>query len=280
MPLEYAIRNSKPFLLAEALRNVTAGGMSYNYAFWVDPLSFREAHAYSDWPSTERVDEICTEGRREGGARLDDMLFAPVQGLLHQSMLLWQQDMGPIESKFSEGAYCLTSEHFLFIKCYFSLSDAFFGGTPNTVFWWERYYYAYHDYYLDKLHRFVGNAEALMNSLFFMHPERVISVWQGDPDAPLALYDPKRAFGGDTQYMLGECGSDPLLYYQFFVASPTDQDANRRNWDSRWNWRFWRWEEWWRRREPCRLTRLLPVEWLLHRPFGEMWLVPASNLEF
>lgn len=100
-PIEvYAAGNAKPYLLAEALRRSEANGKSPKYIFWVDAESFGGRHAYKDWPSVERLDEVWVEGRREGGARLEDMFFIPAWEMPHPSMSLWNEGMGPIATDF------------------------------------------------------------------------------------------------------------------------------------------------------------------------------------
>lgn len=100
----YAIWNSKPYLLAEAVRTQNKAEKVYKYAFWSDAGSFREKHAYSNWPGYERVEELWEEGRRESGMKADELIFFPIQHLPEVSMLLWKENLGPIDNDFSEGA--------------------------------------------------------------------------------------------------------------------------------------------------------------------------------
>lgn len=100
----YAIWNSKPYLLAEAVRTQNKVEKVYKYAFWSDAGSFREKHAYSNWPGYERVEELWEEGRRESGMKADELIFFPIQHLPEVSMLLWKENLGPIDNDFSEGA--------------------------------------------------------------------------------------------------------------------------------------------------------------------------------
>jgi len=255
-PLEiYAARNAKPYFLAEALRRSVASGKSPKYIFWVDAESFGGKHAYMEWPSVERLDAVWAEGRRDGGARLEDMFFIPVWEMPHPSMSLWTEAMGPITSNF--------------------VDSSFFGGMTSTVFWWEKYFYAYHDFYLDQVRTFVGKDVSLVNSLMLLHPERVITVWHNDLQSPARVYTSPKP--GLKDLILGDCG-DPRRYFQFFLASESEQDANRKMWDRTWNWRFWDVERWFRQRESCRVTRLLPMEWLLRRPFGDTWRSPEGSV--
>lgn len=103
-PLEvYAVRNAKPYLLAEGLRRSEANGKSPKYVFWIDAEGFEGGHAYKSWPSVERLNAAWEEGRREGGARLEDMFFMPTWEMPHPSMSLWNEGMGPIASDFVDG---------------------------------------------------------------------------------------------------------------------------------------------------------------------------------
>lgn len=150
---------------------------------------------------------------------------------------------------------------------------------PKSVFWWERYFYAYRDYYLDSLHTFVGKDRSVMNSLILLHPENIITVWHNDPDAPQRVYDPRRAFSGKKDIILGDCGRD-RDYYQFFLASKEEQEASRQAWDAQWNLRFWELERWMRKRETCRVANVLPMEFLLRRRFGDSWRAPDATIPF
>ena len=72
----YAFSNVKPHLLAEAARSTQAlTSASYKYMFWVDADSFKGRHAYRDWPSLGRLNEVWTDGRRESGATHEDMVL-------------------------------------------------------------------------------------------------------------------------------------------------------------------------------------------------------------
>lgn len=146
---------------------------------------------------------------------------------------------------------------------------------PKAALWWEQYFYTYHNFYLDQLRAFVGKDTSLMNSLVLLHPERIITVWHNDPKSPARVGDIRNPALKDL--VLGDCGNT-RRYFQFFLASETEQDAQRKRWDGAWNWRFWDVERWFRRRESCRVTRVLPMEWLLRRPFGDAWRSPEASV--
>ena len=269
----YAVWAAKPYFLAQATRNTEN---KYDYAFWVDAGSFREQHTYTKWPDPSRVNEIFTEGRKESGQREENLILFSIQRLPDVSMLLWKDNMGPIDNDFSEG---MTFKLIIpGIFAHDTQSGSFFGGSLKIVTWWERLYFAYHDYYL-KQSVFVGKDQSLINSLFLLQPDHVIVVWHGDPDAPSTLYKPKSVSSDDTSGLLGDCGN-AWYYYQFFVAGERDRATMQSVWDRRWHWDFWHAEWWTRKRETCRVTRVLAMEWLLRKPFGEMWRPPPTTVSW
>ena len=71
--------------------------------FWVDAESFKGRHAYRDWPSLGRLNEVWTDGRRESGATHEDMVFIPMWDLPKVDFLLWKEEKGPITEDFSQG---------------------------------------------------------------------------------------------------------------------------------------------------------------------------------
>ena len=96
--------NARPFFLAEALRMVQKEGSKvYKYAFWVDYDVFQGDHIYKYWPNSGRVDELWAIGRREGGARLEDMFFLPMANLPRVELLLWKEQLGPIGGHIMDG---------------------------------------------------------------------------------------------------------------------------------------------------------------------------------
>lgn len=100
-----------------------------------------------------------------------------------------------------------------------------------------------------------------------MHPERVLAVWPTDPLAPARV-------PGPPERLLGDCG-DLWYYHQFWLASVAERDAMRARWDGQWVWRW----DWWTPRTSCRVTGVLAIEWLLRRPFGQVWYPPESSIK-
>ncbi|TDL14974.1 hypothetical protein BD410DRAFT_684353, partial [Rickenella mellea] len=211
------VRAGSPHFLAEAVRTVQSQQKDYKYAFWIDADDFSTKHRYGAWPDMARVEKLWEEeGRRETGMRPEQLMFFQIRGLPHVSMLLWKEAMGPIVNQFSQAS--------------------FFGGQIQAISWWEKYFYAYHDYYLRE-ESYTGHVEPLINSLFIMHPERIITVWSGDPDAPAS----DGVHLSKNIGRLGDCGDDET-YHQFWLANEKERDQMRALWDSRWVWRwsFWR----------------------------------------
>ncbi|KIM76626.1 hypothetical protein PILCRDRAFT_826184 [Piloderma croceum F 1598] len=276
-PELYAVWTAKPYFLEEGLRN---SKINYDYAFWTDAGSFRDPHSYSSWPDPQRVKEIWEEGSRESGTSVEDLLFFPMFKPPHFSMQYWSEGMGPIDNEFSEGS--------------------FFGGSARTIKWWRSIYFNYHDLYLSR-RVFVGKDQTLINALFLLNPKRIISVWLGDPTPPppspptapdLSTADHSEAHSKrglfqmtDNDTPLGACGKT-WFYYQFFLASESEREGMRRRWGtgSIWGWEFrpWRWS-WWtgigeQHDGRCRLTRVVAMESLLKKVFGQGWTAPGSSL--
>lgn len=173
--------------------------------------------------------------------------------------------MGPVDYEVSEGA-C----QFVDIgAAVHRQSGSFFGGSPSTVSWWKRTFYAYHDHYLS-LGLFVGKDQTLINAIFLLFPERIITVWYGDPNAP--------ARSGliphfDEGY-LGACGSE-WFYYQFWLSGRSTREKMRELWLSKSSWANW---EWWKERQKCRLTSVAALEDLFQRQFGRNWTPPSRTV--
>lgn len=141
------------------------------------------------------------------------------------------------------------------------LAGTFFGGRPKAIEAWYRLYYAYHAYYLTERF-FVGRDTALVNSLFLLHPERIITVWPGDPRLGSSL---------------GSCSPSPTAgYYQWWLASLSEREDMRAKWESVWsgNWRAW-----FGAGESCRALQPLAMRWLLRLPFGEAWKPPTASVD-
>ncbi|CAA7260350.1 unnamed protein product [Cyclocybe aegerita] len=251
----YANRNAKAFFLSDAVKRLEEEGRKYQYAFWSDAGSFRTQHVYREWPSLSRLQDLWEEGSKLAGTKAEDMLFIPILGTPHTSMVFWTENMGPIDNGVS--------------------ISSFFGGSPQAIDWYARTYYAYHDLFLS-LEIFVGKDQALINALLMLFPERFLTVWAQDPDAPahLSLNRPK-----DKGGFLGQCGTE-RFYYQFFLSDNKTQEAMQRLWvEKASRWRWWGWWRW-RDTEPCRTTRVLAMKDVLKRKLGEGWNPPRRTLNY
>jgi hypothetical protein len=104
----------------------------------------------------------------------------------------------------------------------------------------------------------------VFNALFFLFPERFITAWQFDPQAP--------NYVGLSDWPLGPCGST-WFYFQFFFASGSDMDAMRNMWSTsvKWPWT-------WFTDGRCRTTRVLAMEDVLKRQFGYDWVAPKRTI--
>jgi hypothetical protein len=247
----YAFANSKSFFLHKAVLTLSSQGLKYDYAFWNDAGSFHKEHEYRDWPSPERVEEMMEEGAKLSGTKKEELIFVPMTGVPHKSMTFWQENMGPAASIFSEGN--------------------FFGGAPGAIEWLARAYYTYHDHYLS-FELFIGKDEAITNALIFLFPERFVTVWYNDPEAPahraLKQTRPDRSF-------LGQCGSE-WFYYQFWLADLQEKHAMREQWQRKVHaWPFW---GWWRDKTRCQDTRLLTMRDVLRRTFSDGWKPPSRRV--
>lgn len=103
----YAFANSKPFFLHKAVETLASKGLRYDYAFWNDAGSFHKEHEYRDWPSPEKVEEVLEEGSKLSRTKKEELIFVPMTGVPHKSMTFWQESMGPVDSRFSEGESCI-----------------------------------------------------------------------------------------------------------------------------------------------------------------------------
>jgi len=245
-PELYALWNAKPYFVNEAVKNSVY--KKYDFAFWNDAGSFRFRHVYAGWPDAARIEEIWQDGSLVSGTKKEDLLFFPMRGLPHSSFKFWNEHLGPIYNEVSEAS--------------------FFGSTPQTLEWWCRVFYAYHDYYRS-LGLFVGKDEALINALFLLFPSRFITVWLDDPLAPAHL----ELLPLINEGALGSCGGE-WYYYQWWVASASERTRMREifDWNAKWSW------PWWRTRKTCRLTRVLGMQSVLERQFTAGWVAPVRSV--
>lgn len=104
----FALRNSKPFFLHAALQKMMTANESvvYDYVFWSDIANFRGEHRYREWPAPSRIREVWEEGTLlTGTTHSDELMFMPMWGLPHSTMVFWNEYMGPIDNDFSQGIF-------------------------------------------------------------------------------------------------------------------------------------------------------------------------------
>ncbi|KAK2467408.1 hypothetical protein APHAL10511_000643 [Amanita phalloides] len=239
-PELYAVWNAKAYFLAEAVKNMEAAGKTYDYVFWNDAGSFRDDHWYKVWPDPDRVRQVWEEGVRVSGMKKEDLMFFPLAGMPSLMYRWWKEDQGPIDVDMSEGS--------------------FFGGAPSAVRWWSKTFYAYHDYYLSRSF-FVGKDQELFNALFFLFPDRFISMYYGD----MPYID---------QGKYSACGYG-WWYYHFWFGDEEGKKRQRELWLSNLaaGWVFWR------QRVDCTLAPVVPMRSVLEGRFGWGWTPPERRLE-
>ncbi|KAH7884889.1 hypothetical protein F5I97DRAFT_1893153 [Phlebopus sp. FC_14] len=268
-PELYAVWNGKPYFLAEGLDNaVREHGTQYEYAFWLDAGSFRERHTYVHWPDRARVRDVLEsiKGVQAPGTKEEEeLLFIPMWWTPDTKFRNWTEDMGPVDTEFSEGS--------------------FFGGTPASVTWWRNIYYTYHDKYLSN-GIFVGKDQTLINALLLLFPRRFGTVWVHD-------VHPSPSSTNEMDLDGGRCGNT-WYYFEWWLASREERDAMRRSWDSSAAMQRWWWKTLWFvlgrtevlnerglnfKERGCRLTDGLLVEDVLRREdvFGPEWRAPTRT---
>ena len=261
-PRTYAIRNNKPFFLEQGLLN-SLSEKHYDYAFWIDPLSFDRPHAYHFWPDPARLDATWQQGSDSSGSKKENIVFVPMSNPPHPTMRFWSEAMGPIANDFSH--------------------SSLFGGKLSAVSWYKSVFYAYHNAYISPARgpHFVGKDESVMNAIMLLFPERFITVWAKNPNPQLV----DEAYPTDhlpSELPLGTCGN-PSTFYQFFLASSPARDIMIENFKtdtSIWhNWP-WKWKpmEWFHHRNNCQLPKTLGMIYVLKNTFGKGWQSPDSSI--
>ncbi|PPQ90556.1 hypothetical protein CVT25_015870 [Psilocybe cyanescens] len=256
----YAVWNAKPFLLHSAVQFLEEQGKVYDYAFWNDGGSFRAEHRYTNWPDPGRVQQVWEEGSRLTGMEKENLLYFPLFETVDSTFKDWQENMGPIANsgQVSEGS--------------------FFGGSPSTIAWFSKTFYAYHDYYLSQW-LFVGIDQDIFNAIFLLFPERIFTVWMKDQKAPKSpvhhgMTPSKIIPGLHLGYYNGECG-DPWFYYQFWLSDRKTRDEMRKLWIEEAQWRRLRW---WTERRMCQMKKAKSMMDILKTSFGVDWKPPQRSL--
>ncbi|KAF9498080.1 hypothetical protein BDN71DRAFT_434834 [Pleurotus eryngii] len=262
-PELYSVWNAKPYFLDEAVRNVNTlipfaqsdpSPPTFDYGFWVDAGSFREEHFYQRWPDAQRVEEVFEEGSQLTGTPQDELIFFPICTIPERGWKRWRESDGPVDFDFSEGTYL---NHYSFIlskPADTGILGSFFGGSPKAISWYARTFYAQHDKYLAN-GIFVGKDQTVINAIMFLHANKFVSVWVGQPpylldtqpslpppislSPPLAsdsdaatamtllqrprIYPPlSRIFLPPLSVPQTYCGPE-WYHYEFFLASPSER---------------------------------------------------------
>ena len=145
--------------------------------------------------------------------------------------------------------------------------------------WWARTFYAYHDYYSSK-RIFVGKDQTVFNAIIFLFNQRFITSWVFDTEAPAA--DPGLGFQSLKFFQrrsspLGSCGVE-WHYYQFWLSDRQTRDEMRKIWIDQEKEPEGA-DRWWKMKTQCRFTRVLAVNALLKRIFGEDWKPPVPTVD-
>jgi hypothetical protein len=147
---------------------------------------------------------------------------------------------------------------------------SFFGGPPGAMKWFSRTFYSYHDHFLT-LGYFSGKDKTIYNSLLLLFPSRFITVWAHDPSA--SVHGRLPVFLGHGY--LGSCGKYQN-YYQWWLSDRDTREKMRQWWlandhdpDA---------VSWGKKKFPCRSTRVLGIEGILRRVFGDQWTVPTGTI--
>ncbi|KAG8989679.1 hypothetical protein FRB94_004152 [Tulasnella sp. JGI-2019a] len=222
-PSLYATWNAKAWLVEDAATRYT--GNATEWFFWSDAGSVRQRHTFKDWPDLERVEDLWDKGSRESGTPVQDLLFMQIWDPPPASRRwrLWDQEDGTVDL----GTSGMMSE------------GSFFGGKRPAIKWWASTFYDLHEYYLSR-NIFVGKDQNLFNTIMFLHPSRILTVWPRDPlkrlDPPApsrnALTDPQphAAVPAEGQYVpIRKCTWAGWYYFWYWLASAHERRLMRQH---------------------------------------------------
>lgn len=99
----YAVWNAKPYLLDYATKQARAKKNIYDYAFWTDAGAMRDDNELGAWPDPMRVKEVFEMGSKETGQIKERLIFFPMWNFPDAKFKYWAEDMGPVDTDFSEG---------------------------------------------------------------------------------------------------------------------------------------------------------------------------------
>lgn len=120
------------------------------------------------------------------------------------------------------------------VRAFQPLSGSFFGGKLPAIKWWASTFYELHDYYLSR-DIFVGKDQNLFNTIMFIHPARILTVWPRDPlkrlDPPPPLrnaLDPQPNGPPEGQYVpTRKCTWAAWYYFWYWLASDHERREMR-----------------------------------------------------
>ncbi|KAG8907587.1 hypothetical protein FRB99_003511 [Tulasnella sp. 403] len=202
-PALYATWNAKAWLLQHAAERY--GGNATKWFFWLDAGALRETHTFTHWPDLARVEEVFMEGSKVSHKPVEDLFFIPIWNPPDDSPFVhgWKQENGPmVQYKMSEGSM--------------------FGGQLPAVKWWAATFYALHDRYLSD-NKFVGKDQNIFNTIMFLNPSRILTVWPRDPRHGIEADRSENLPEVDTR----QCTWDPWYYFVFWLASEEERQTMR-----------------------------------------------------
>lgn len=229
-PALYATWNAKAWLLQHTVEKYSTN--STEWFFWCDAGALRDSHTFAHWPDLDRTRNVFSAAAASTGTPIDELFFIPMWGAPSSVATIkkareWKEEDGPLDlylmgkgQDLSEGK----AFSFLFLwKYVFDLivfSDhpgSMFGGRRSAVKWWSSTFYALHDKYL-KAGKFVGKDQEIFNSIMFLHPEKIVTVWPRDP---LERLDPSVPTFSDIPSR--KCTWPRWYYYFYWLANETER---------------------------------------------------------
>ncbi|KIO24787.1 hypothetical protein M407DRAFT_76493 [Tulasnella calospora MUT 4182] len=209
----YATWNAKAWLLQHAAEKYTTNNTEW--LFWCDAGALRDSHTFAHWPDLERTRNIFSAAAARTGTPADELFFIPMWGAPSTPATIkkareWKEDDGPLDL-------------YLMGKGQDLSEGSMFGGKRPAVKWWSSTFYALHDKYL-KAGKFVGKDQEIFNSIMFLHPEKIVTVWPRDP---LKRLDP--SFAAFTDIPSRKCTWPRWYYYFYWLANEAETKMMRQH---------------------------------------------------
>jgi len=233
-PSLYATWNAKAWFLEDAATRHS--GNHSRWFFWSDAGALREKHVFADWPDPYRTEELFSRASRSMNTSPPPLIFIPIFDAPESSTKTdgWTMANGPLNLyMMSEGGlYQILPKVPLTHYCI----GSFFGGNLASIGWWSSTFYRLHDYYLSR-NMFVGKDQNLFNSMMFLYPDQIFTVWPRDP---LRREDQSAThFETQKHSLRSECTWDKWYYYVYWLASPKERRNMRSLMAQQYNAQTW-----------------------------------------